>query len=79
LTRLQSDELRRLATAGGGDYFGVGEIPRLVQSLNSGESRQLDTNPDTAQAQLSTWRNEGVWLLPPLLLLAALLARRGWI
>lgn len=79
LTRLRSDQLRRLATAGGGNYFSVGEVSRLVQSLNTDESRQMDTNTDAAQAQLSTWRNEGVWLLPPLLLLAALLARRGWI
>jgi Ca-activated chloride channel family protein len=79
LTRLQSDQLRRLATAGGGNYYTVAEVPRLVQNLNAGESPQLDTHTDTAQAQLSTWRNEGVWLLPPLLLLAALLARRGWI
>lgn len=79
LTRLQADELRRLATAGGGHYFSVGEVPQLVQSLDSAESHDLDTHTDTTQAQLSTWRNEGVWLLPALLLLAALLARRGWI
>ncbi len=32
-----------------------------------------------AEARLTTWQNGGVWLLPPLLLLAAWLARRGWI
>jgi Ca-activated chloride channel family protein len=79
VTRLQSDELQRLAAAGGGGYFTVGDAPRLLQSLNSVESREMDSNTDSAQAQLSSWRNEGVWLLPPLLLLAALLARRGWI
>jgi Ca-activated chloride channel homolog len=79
ITRLQSDELKRLATAGGGEYFNVGEVPRLVRNLNAGHSHEMDTNTDTARTQLSTWRNEGVWLLPPLLLLAALLARRGWL
>ena len=79
VTRLQTDELQRLATAGGGDYFTVGEVPRLVRHLSAGESREMDTHADSAQAQLSSWRNEGVWLLPPLLLLAALLARRGWL
>ena len=79
VTRLQTDELRRLATAGGGDYFTVGDMPRLVQTLNTGQSRQMDSDTDAAQARLASWRNEGVWLLPPLLLLAALLARRGWI
>jgi hypothetical protein len=28
---------------------------------------------------VDAWRNEGIWLLPLLLLLAALLARRGWL
>ena len=79
VTRLQSDELQRLASSGGGGYFTVGEVPQLVRYLDSGQSREMDTNTDTAQAQLSSWRNEGVWLLPPLLLLAALLARRGWV
>lgn len=79
VTRLQADELRRLATAGGGDYFSVGEVPRLVQSSSARQPHEMDTNADTAQAQLSSWRNEGIWLLPPLLLLAALLARRGWL
>jgi Ca-activated chloride channel homolog len=79
VTRLQADELQRLATAGGGDYFTVGEVPRLVQNLSAGQSREMDTDTDPAQAQLSSWRDEGVWLLPPLLLLAALLARRGWL
>jgi hypothetical protein len=32
-----------------------------------------------ADVELNTWRNEGIWLLPPLLLLAALIARRGWL
>jgi len=79
VTRLQTDELQRLAEAGGGGYFTVGEVSRLERNLSSEQSHELDTNTATAQAQLSTWRNEGVWLLPPLLLLAALLARRGWL
>ena len=29
--------------------------------------------------RVASWLNDGVWLLPPLLLLAALLARRGWV
>jgi hypothetical protein len=28
--------------------------------------------------RLSDWLNDGIWLLPLILLLAALVARRGW-
>lgn len=79
LAHLQADELRRLATAGGGDYFTVGDVPHLIQNLDSGQSREIDSSAAGPNTQLESWRNEGVWLLPPLLLLAALLARRGWL
>jgi Ca-activated chloride channel family protein len=79
LAHLQADELRRLATAGGGDYFTVGDVPQLTQSLDAGQSREIDSSASAPRTELATWRNEGVWLLPPLLLLAALLARRGWL
>jgi len=79
LAHLQTDELRRLATAGGGDYFTVGDVPHLIQSLDSGQSRAIDSTAAAPRMQLESWRNEGVWLLPPLLLLGALLARRGWL
>lgn len=79
LAHLQADELQRLAAAGGGDYYTVGEMPHLIQGLDSGESHEIDSSASAPKAQLESWRNEGVWLLPPLLLLAALLARRGWL
>ena len=79
LAHLQADELQRLATAGGGDYYAVGDVPHLIHTLDSGQSREIDSSAAGPGTQLESWRNEGVWLLPPLLLLAALLARRGWL
>jgi Ca-activated chloride channel family protein len=79
MTRLQTDELQRVASAGGGEYLTVSGVPQLVARLESAQSHSLDTSTENPQARLAIWQNGGVWLLPPLLLLAALLARRGWI
>lgn len=79
LSRLQTEELRRVAAAGGGEYVPVGGIAGLVARLQSAQSQELDTRVGNSDARLNTWQNGGVWLLPPLLVLAALLARRGWI
>ena len=79
LTRIQTDELQHLAAAGGGKFVPVGGLHELSGSLQSDESDNTDARTEVAQAHLEQWRNEGVWLLPPLLLLAALLARRGWV
>jgi Ca-activated chloride channel homolog len=79
MTRLQSDELRHLAAAGGGEFVPVNAMSDLLTRLESQQARGLDTSTATPQARLGIWQNGGVWLLPPLLLLAALFARRGWI
>jgi hypothetical protein len=47
--------------------------------LHADASRTLASAQPAPQLQIARWRNDGVWLLPLLLLLAALLARRGWV
>jgi Ca-activated chloride channel family protein len=78
-SRLQAEELQRVAAAGGGIYVPVSGIAGLLARVQSAQSQELDTSTASADARLDTWQNGGVWLLPPLLLLAALLARRGWL
>ncbi len=75
----QGGALQRVAAAGGGELVPVSAISGLLARLQSMQSQELDTSNAAAEARLSTWQNGGVWLLPPLLLLAAWLARRGWI
>jgi len=81
ITRLQAEELQHIAAAGGGGYVPVSGVSGLVKTLEAQQARALD--PDKAssssETKLATWQNEGVWLLPPLLLLAGWLARRGWV
>lgn len=79
LTREQTDELRRLATAGGGELVSADAVTSLLPALQSAQSPGMEAHANGTRAELTTWRNEGVWLLPPLVLLAGLVARRGWI
>jgi Ca-activated chloride channel family protein len=79
ITRIQTDELRRVAAAGGGEFVPVNGVSSLISTLESARAHSMDASEAAPGARLATWDNEGVWLLPPLLLLAALLARRGWL
>jgi Ca-activated chloride channel homolog len=79
VTRMRSDLLQRLATAGGGRFVTLSRLPELIGTLHAAPSPELDPDASPAEARLASWRNDGIWLVPPLLLIAALLARRGWI
>lgn len=79
LTRLDGDLLQRVAAAGGGRFVPLSSLPELVAALQAAGSRQMSSGVAAPHVRLASWLNDGVWLLPPLLLLAALLARRGWI
>jgi Ca-activated chloride channel family protein len=78
LTRLDGDLLQRVATAGGGRFVPLSALPQLIAALHQAGSRKMSSGV-AAHVRLSSWRNDGIWLLPALLLLAALLARRGWV
>jgi Ca-activated chloride channel family protein len=79
LTRLDTNLLQQVATAGGGHYVPLSGLPSLVAALHAAGSRGMSSSLAAPHVQLASWLNDGVWLLPPLLLLASLLARRGWI
>lgn len=79
LTRLDADLLRRVATAGGGRYVPLNALPELVSDLQGAGSREMSSGIAAPQVRLDSWLDDGVWLLPPLLLLAAFVARRGWV
>jgi hypothetical protein len=54
-------------------------LPTLIAHLHAAGSREMRSGVAAPHVRLSSWLNDGVWLLPPLLLLAALIARRGWL
>ncbi len=73
--RLDAASLQRLASAGGGRYAALaaddGDLAALGL-LEAGAARDAAARGETA-----TWRDDGYWLLPPLMLLALLAFRRG--
>ncbi len=79
LTRLDADLLQQVATAGGGRYVPLSALPELIADLHGAGSREMSSGVAAPQVRLASWLNDGVWLLPPLLLLAAFVARRGWV
>lgn len=79
LTRLDTGLLQRVATAGGGRFVMLSALPQLVAHLQAAGSREMSSGLAAPHVKLASWLNDGVWFLPPLLLLAALLARRGWL
>jgi Ca-activated chloride channel family protein len=79
LAKLPVDELQRLATTGGGRYWSLSDVPGVLDALHAESQNPLEQNAIATKLRVGEWRNEGIWLLPPLLLFAALLARRGWL
>lgn len=80
LPKLNSSGLKQLAIAGGGQYRRLSVDDSDLHHLLAGlDDHRLDQAGKTAAAVGDRWREEGVWLLWPLLLLAALAFRRGWL
>lgn len=75
--KLEMDELRRLASAGGGRYTALTADDRDIDTLLSGEV--ADATESDKSVATDQWREEGPWLLLVLLPLAALAFRRGLI
>jgi Ca-activated chloride channel family protein len=68
--------LRDVAGAGGGTYAPLEEDGSGVAALGAPSATE---GSDAMRQQASVWRDGGVWLLIPLLPLAALAFRRGWL
>lgn len=78
LTSLDIGQLKQLASTGGGGYVDIAQLPGLIAFLQS-VPHSAGGAIAAQGVKVSHWRDEGVWLLPVLLLLAGLLARRGWL
>lgn len=78
LARRNDDDLRSLATSGGGQYVPMTDDDRDIRAL-AGELRA--SGPETLAADLhgDEWQDRGPWLLLALLPLAAASFRRGWL
>ncbi len=91
IPKLQPGKLQRYALKGGGLYASlqaddsdVNKLSNLFQSskieTESAHTNNQSNNQNNNQdLNADIWQEEGYWLLLPLLLLAALWARKGWI
>ena len=78
LSKLPVDQLQRIAATGGGEYLPASESRQLIQKLNEHRAVAREETPERRES-LANWRNDGIWLLPALLLCVPLIARRGWL
>ncbi len=78
LARIDEAALRALAAAGAGRYARIDRID-AQWSLAGGPDWSADPQQARDDFQADLWQDEGPWLLLPLLLIAALGFRRGWL
>ena len=82
VSRLDIQALWQLAQSGGGVYrtldAGSADVEALLEYFDR-RSRAEQREGEGQSVHVDRWRDEGVWLLPLLLPLAALGFRRGWL
>lgn len=75
---LNTDLLQQLASAGGGRYVDSAQPAALLADLQSTTARPGEAVAEQGQS-VAHWQDAGAYILPLVLLLAALLARRRWL
>ncbi|MEO7108326.1 MAG: VWA domain-containing protein [Rhodoferax sp.] len=78
MARLNTDLLQQLASAGGGRYVDSAQPAALLADLQSATAVPGEAMAEQGQS-VTHWRDAGAYLLPFVLLLAALMARRRWL
>ncbi len=79
ISRLDETALRELARQGNGRYRRIRADSEDITALAGGHDQLRNSGTKTLSHSLQHWVEHGVWLLPPLLLLAAIGYRRGWL
>lgn len=78
--KLQPAKLQRYALHGAGLYISLQADDSDTHTLNNlFQSSKITTDSIKQNLQADVWREEGHWLLLPLLFFAALWARKGWL
>jgi Ca-activated chloride channel family protein len=78
-TKLDVPAMRKLASAGGGDYVSLTASDEDISQLMAERVQATRHRTDDRFNQTSRWKENGPWLVILLLPLAALAFRRGWL
>lgn len=82
VARVDHRQLEALAAAGDGDFASITDDDTSLAAWTT-RSQSADTQSasaaEKANAQLTTWHDDGPWLLLPVLVLAASMFRRSWL
>ncbi len=80
ISKADHASLQRLAALGGGRYAPLRHDGSDLTTLFPTELQPVDHGVESERQQSQQqWRDEGMWLLLPLLILAAFAFRRGWL
>lgn len=79
VARLPIDQLQRIAAAGRGRYLAAADLRAYLATLGARDADPLDEQSVATGHSVSSWRNEGIWLMLPIMVLAMMIARRGWV
>jgi Ca-activated chloride channel family protein len=79
VARLNQAELQALARAGGGHYAAIRADNSDLELLLPPSYNTLAATAEPTDQQAESWQEQGPWLVLPLLPLAALAFRRGWL
>ncbi|GGA23719.1 tetratricopeptide repeat protein [Dyella nitratireducens] len=78
MARRNDENLRALAAAGGGRYVAMSDNADDIAALH-GVLRPAQHASMAEGQEADAWQDRGPWLLLPLLLVAAMAFRRGWV
>lgn len=78
IARRNDSHLRALAAAGGGRYVAMTDNADDIAALHA-QLRPAQQASMVEGQQADVWQDRGPWLLLPLLLVAAMAFRRGWV
>ncbi len=79
IPKLNSNELSLLAKNNAGRYSLIQNSDKDINYLLAGRTLDEDKNSQETEERFDIWFDAGQWLMFPILLLAALAFRRGWV